>query len=189
MVGDAVDGWHLMAVLDTIAVFERWDDVDGQIAFAPFNGSAATVLTKASEPAAADPRSLYFGRTLERYRCRRGRARQALLTGDDDPDYEVAGCLAPLTNTAQFTFVGNAATDDKIVIDAAGRSPNFDPAVVEPGIRAHRDPRDMRHGLAGGWLPVVRFVYVDGLTTGGSTWASRHRMHHIHIRSLPYGTG
>src|SRR3569623_1912501 len=55
---------------------------------------------------------------------------------------------------------------DKVWFAYGGRSPNFDPAVFHPPIEQIRKDGKVLDGLAGGYLPVLRFVYpeADGYT-------------------------
>lgn len=87
-----------------------------------------------------------------------------ILARADDPDFEsVAPAFPPIRNIwgGTYNFLGAAETMDKVWFQYGGRSPNFDPAIYQPSIDTVRGKGQVRDGLVGGYLPILRFVYPE----------------------------
>ena len=92
-----------------------------------------------------------------------------ILERPGDPRYdEVARVFPPLRNVrlGTYDFIGTPGNFDKVNFNYGGRSPNFDPAVLQPSILEVRKAGKVWNGLVGGYLPAVRFVYPDA----GGAW-------------------
>ncbi|MHA7133617.1 hypothetical protein [Oerskovia turbata] len=174
-VGQTLDDWTLMAVLDTatppVAVFEDFTRLDGSIVVVDGEGLLVRELPKSAEPTWADPATLY-----------RGHDAATVLTSDDDilgaeilaqpgdPSYDdVAAVFPPIAKLADstisametYSFVGTPGNPDKIGVAYGGRTANFDPAVHVPAIDTIRSQGKVLDGLVGGWLPALRMVYPE----------------------------
>lgn len=165
--GETFSDWTLVEVIaggEPYAIFENFRQRDGRIVFVDTNG-VRLVLAKTSEASTVDRRTLYLGRTREQVLA----ADVDLLANDilgrgEDPSYEeVAGVFPPIRNVREgtFNFVGTPQTSQKIGFNYGGRTSYFDPAVYDDSIRRARELGRVRHGLVGGYLPVLRFVYPD----------------------------
>ncbi|HTE42964.1 MAG TPA: hypothetical protein VK629_19225, partial [Steroidobacteraceae bacterium] len=87
-----------------------------------------------------------------------------ILARPGDPTYaEVAAVFPPLQKirNGAFNFVGTPDTSEKIGFSIGGRTSYFDAAIHEPSIRRVRDENTVWHGLVGGYLPILRFVFPD----------------------------
>jgi hypothetical protein len=164
--GDRTGTWMLMAVAPgaegAVAVFEDFTVQLGAVVVVDEHGERRR-LTKSAEATSADPASLYAGRSLpEVLASAHDLLGRAVLAGGGDPDYaQVEACLPPITTLATHAFVGTRECPDKVAVGYGGRTENFDPAVLIPRATEIRAAGQVRDGLVGGWLPVLRFVYPD----------------------------
>jgi hypothetical protein len=143
-------------------VWEDFSSVTGSVTVVRPDGSAE-VWPKTAVPT-APTRPPYRGATLDEVmHSEHDLLGRQFLAGDADPDYdEVADALPPIRRMPQYAFLGSGHNADTVSVEYGGRSTNFDPAIVQPGIAAVRARSEVLDGLVGGWLPVVRFVYPDG---------------------------
>lgn len=165
--GERFGPWTLMEVVQgerPYAILEDFQRQDGRILFVDGTG-VRLELAKSLEPSNVDSKSLYLG--LSRAQIEASETdilAERILVASGDPDFNtVASVFPPLQNIASgtFTFIGTPDTSEKIGFAYGGRTSYFDPAVYEPSIRRIRDARTVSHGLVGGYLPVLRFVYPD----------------------------
>ena len=171
--GQRIGAWTLVASLATdppCAVFEDFEHMDGRLLFVDGRGVRLD-LGKTSEASFADPDSLHLGHTPEQIMASPLDLLGAQLLarrGADDPEYaEVAGVFSPIKKLRgdAHAFVGTPETSEKIAFQYGGRTPSFDPALVSPTVEAIRKAGHVRHGLVGGSLPVLRYVYPDSRTS------------------------
>jgi len=173
-IGRQVGRWTLMGVVRAedgpIAIFEDLGREAGRMVFVR-PAEVVAELPKTSEPTyAVDPSKLYRGHTLDEvFESATDLLGQEILNRPGDPGYsEVAACFPPLRRASMtHTFVGTRENADKVGFDYGGRTSHFDPAVYVPAIRRIRSEGKVWHGLVGGWLPVLRFVYPES----DSTWS------------------
>ena len=167
--GGRTGPWTLMEVIgagaERIAVFEDLRRENGRMIFVR-PGSVVADLSKSLEPTfPLEPAKLYRGHTLnEVFDSATDLLGQEILAKPGDPEYEeVAACFPPLRRGSMtHTFVGVRENSDKVGFDYGGRTSHFDPAVYVPAIRRIRNEGKVWHGLVGGWLPILRFVYPQG---------------------------
>ena len=165
--GQSVGKWSLMAVVrgapgDRLAVFEDFSQTNGHLLFVDAKGVKLN-LPKSSEPTRADPKSLYRGHSLDEvFKSERDLLGDEILAQPRDPDYaEVAACFPPISKMYTSTFVGTHDCMEKVGVFYGGSTPNFDPVAYIPAIRKVCDEGRVLHGLVGGWLPTLRFVYPE----------------------------
>lgn len=165
--GQRLGDWTLMEIVPGSAPFVVLEDFgrkDGRMLFVTAVG-ATTSLPKTLEPSRVDPKTLYLGRTRDEVASSDADLlANTLLAKAGDPTYEeVASAFPPLQKirAGVFSFVGAPYTSEKIGFSIGGRTSYFDPAVHDASIRRIRDAGDVWHGLVGGHLPVLRFVYPD----------------------------
>jgi hypothetical protein len=167
--GGRVGAWTFMAAIPgepPCAVFEDFQHQDGRLLFVDARG-VRLALDKSSEPSFAGPEGLLLGHTPQQIvDSPRDLLADELFArrGADDPEYaEVAGVFAPIPRLRGdvHAFVGAPETSEKVAFGYGGRSPSFDPALVSPEVEAVRKAGRVWHGLVGGSLPVLRFVYPD----------------------------
>lgn len=153
----------MATIEDGTAIWEDFSSHEGGLAFVRPDGST-DIWPKTAVGAGATPSTTGRGTTLDEVlHSDHDVLGRRMLEGEADPEFgKVADALPPIRRMPQYAFVGTDHNADKTVFERGGRSPNFDPAIVEPGIAAARDRDDVLDGLVGGWLPVVRFVYQDG---------------------------
>ncbi len=176
-VGDEFQGWRLAQTLhepEPIAILERELDRWGLIVYLGRQGVVAEVrkavgrLEAIRQPYVRFPAD-YFEQLLASNED--VLARKVLASGDD-PSYEnVAGYLAPL---AAYTFLGSPESAKKYVVQpdgAIGTLPNrwgadkaletvlFDPNEVLPQWNPATDPRTVKQGVLGGYLPAVNYGF------------------------------
>ncbi len=167
--GEVVEGYTYMGSCSyrgkSAAVLEDFRTPTGEILICGPQGVLAT-LKKSMESTYADPKSLYRGHSLQEVlQSDHDLLGTEILRKGHDPAYaEVAACLSPIVQMETHTFVGTPNTFDKIGTQYGGRTANFDPAVFDPDIRACIQAKKVAHGLVGGWLPAVRFVYPTSAT-------------------------
>jgi hypothetical protein len=173
--GGRIGSWTLMGVTEAadgkFAIFEDLRKEGGRMVFADKSGVVAE-LPKSLEPTfPLEPSKLCYGHTLkEVFDSPADLLGEETLAKAGDPQYEdVAACFPPLLRgTETFTFVGTQENSDKVGFNSGGRTSHFDPAVYVPAIRKIRDSGKVWHGLVGGWLPVLRFVYPE---EDAGTWS------------------
>jgi hypothetical protein len=165
--GQRLGDWTLMEIVPSSSpyvVLEDFSRKDGRMLFVTTNG-ITTSLPKTLEPSTVDPRTLYLGHTLEQVTASdTDLLANTLLAKPGDPSFEeVASAFAPLQKirAGVFSFIGTPATSEKVGFSIGGRTSYFDPAVHDASIRRIRDGGDVWHGLVGGYLPILRFVYPD----------------------------
>ncbi len=162
-----VGEWTLMEVLpgDRAAVLESFGD-DGRLVFIDQQGGVLLDFPKTAETTLAPPGSLYLGHSLAEVKNAATDLLGAeILARPGDPDYaQVAGVFPPIRRVRAniYSFIGTPRNPDKVYFNDGGRTPNFDPAVYQPSSRRVRDAGQVRDGLVGGWLPVLRFVFPEG---------------------------
>ncbi len=168
-VGERLDSWTLMQVVTTTtrptaryAVLEDFARQDGQLVFADASG-VRLALPKTSERTSGDPAKFYLGHTIDEVMSSStDLLGKEILAKPDDPDYEdIAAALPPIRKMNTYSFLGTPATFDKVGFNYGGRTANFDPAPYYPPIAAIRDQSEVRDGLVGGYLPILRFVYPE----------------------------
>jgi hypothetical protein len=165
-VGQHIGSWTLMALLKEpagpLAVLEDITKDIGNIVYLGKNGSFLT-LSKTAEPTSVSKNTLYAGHTLKEIGdSKTDLLSPSLLPGDDDPIYaDVAAALPPLRVPS---FVGTPYGDDKPTWDYGAFSDEIyvDLGKLFPEIQQSRQRQDVREGLIGGWLPVLRFVFPAG---------------------------
>ena len=167
--GQRLGSWTFITGLATeppCAVFEDVEHRDGRILFVDARGIRLD-LGKTSEASAAEPKSLYLGHSTQALQASPVDILGAEILarhGADDPEYtEIASVFAPIVKLRSdaTAFVGTPETSEKVAFGYGGRTPNFDPALFSPSVEGVRNAGGVRHGLVGGWLPVLRFVYPD----------------------------
>ena len=168
-IGEHVGNWTLMQVVTSTgfpsprcAVFEDFVHENGQLIFADENG-VKLALSKTSEPTSADPEKLFLGHTIQEVM-----SSPTDLLGDEilakpsDPKYaDIAVAFPPIRKMSTYTFLGTPENFDKVGFAYGGRTANFDPAPYYPPIAAIREKGQVRDGLVGGDLPILRFVYPE----------------------------
>jgi len=167
-IGESMSGWTLMQVISTgaaerCAILEDFAHQDGRIVFLGRSGVLLS-LPKTSEPTAEDPTRLYLGHTIDEViKSDTDLLGAEILSKAGDPQYaDVAAALPPITRKMNtYSFLGTPGNMDKVWFNYGGRTPNFDPAPYDPAITAIRDRDQVRDGLVGGYLPVLRFVYPE----------------------------
>lgn len=171
--GQRVGRWTLMAVVGgdaPYAVLEDFSRMDGELVIVDTDGVRLS-LPKSSEATAPDQGGTYLGHALDQVMASpHDLLAAAVLDGHRDPDYaRIARALPPITKVhgGSYGFLGTPDTFDKVPFAYGGRSPNFDPAIYQPSVDAVRKRGQVRDGLVGGDLPVIRFVYpeADGAWT------------------------
>lgn len=165
--GDRFGAWTVMAIVrgdQQLVVLEDFTSRSGNILFVDASG-VRFELTKTLEPSAVDPKTLYRGHTHREIETSdRDLLANEILAQPGDPTYEdVASIFPPLQKirNGMFNFIGTPNTSEKIGFSIGGRTSYFDPAVYEPSIRRVRDNNSVWHGLVGGYLPILRFIYPD----------------------------
>lgn len=163
--------WTLMEVVSgsrPFVVLEDFQNRDGRLLVVDASG-VTTTLGKTLEPSSVDPKTLYLGRTLEQVSASDNDVlANDILARAGDPQYEtVASVFPPLQRIASgtFSFVGTPDTSEKVGFLYGGRTSYFDPAVFDESIKRVRDDARVGHGLVGGHLPIMRFVYPDSADT------------------------
>ena len=172
-VGDHLGDWKLMQILEAkagtnsgsaskYAVLEDFVHENGSLVFADTTG-VTLELPKTSEPTSADSSSLYLGHTADDVmNSPRDLLGDAILAKPGDPNYdEVASAFPPIRKMNTYSFVGTRENIDKVGFVYGGRSPDFDPAPYYPPIAEIRERGQVRDGLVGGYLPIMRFVYPE----------------------------
>lgn len=87
-----------------------------------------------------------------------------VLANGRDPDYaQIAGAIAPIQmlKSDTFDFLGGLLTSEKVGFTYDGKSPSLNPAIYQASITPVQKARRVWHGLVGGYLPIVRFVYPE----------------------------
>ena len=87
-----------------------------------------------------------------------------VLASGRDPDYgQIAGAIAPIQRLKSdtFDFLGGLETSEKVGFTYDGKSPSLNPAIYQASITPVQKARRVWHGLVGGYLPIVRFVYPE----------------------------
>jgi hypothetical protein len=165
--GQRWGGWTLMQVVSgesPYAVFEDFEHRDGHISFVDAHGVRLD-LAKTLESSRAEGR-LYLGLSPQSVAASAtDLLGSQILAAPGDPSYaEVAQVFPPIAKIKAdtFDFLGAPESLEKIAFSYGGRTPNFDPAVYQPSIDAVRKAGGVWHGLVGGDLPVLRFVYPEG---------------------------
>ncbi|MFH1265947.1 MAG: hypothetical protein ABIK89_09470, partial [Planctomycetota bacterium] len=178
-VGGEFHGWRVTETLDEpepVVVLEREFDRWGLIVYLGREGVVAEVrkavgrLEAIQRPHVRFPAD-YFDELLASEED--VLARKVLASGRD-PSYEnVAGYLAPLQ---AYTFLGSPESAKKYIVQpdgAIGTFPNrwgvnkaletvlFDPKDVLPPGDPASDPRTVKQGLLGGYLPAVNYGFWD----------------------------
>jgi hypothetical protein len=166
--GARLGPWTLMEVMgegeERVAVFEDLQREEGRMVFVRASGVVADLPKSLEATFPVEPAKLYRGHTLEEvFDSTTDLLGQEILARPGDPQYEdVAVCFPPLRRGSMtHTFVGVRENSDKVGFDYGGRTSHFDAAVYVPTIRRIRDAGKVWHGLVGGWLPILRFVYPE----------------------------
>jgi hypothetical protein len=184
-VGEHAGQWTLVYVDrgESYAVLEDFVHRDGHLRYVDARGVRLD-LPKALESSAADPSTLLLGHTPQQVRdSATDLLGDEILATPGDPDYErVASVFAPMRKLSEgmYTFVGSTLTFDKVWLTYGGRSPNFDPVTWQPSIDAVVKSGNVWHGLVGGYLPAVRFVFpeADGAWTEMLVFAPDRLVNH-----------
>ena len=169
-VGQSAGDWTLMSVIDAsanpakrYAILEDFTHADGRILFVG-TGGLELDLPKTSEATSQDPSKLYLGHTIDEIRqSAADLLGKEILAKSGDPRYEdVAAAFPPIgSKMTTYSFLGTPQTMDKVGFNYGGRTANFDPAPYYPPIAAIRERGEVRDGLVGGYLPILRFVYPE----------------------------
>jgi len=168
-VGEHLGNWTLMEIVKgtargsvQCAVLEDFAEQNGRLIFADSRG-VKLALPKTSEATSADPARLYFGHTMnEILNSPTDLLGGEVLAKPGDPEYDdIAAAFPPIRNMGTYTFLGNHGNFDKIGFGYGGRTANFDPAPYDPPIVTIRERGEVRDGLIGGYLPILRFVYPE----------------------------
>jgi len=137
---------------------------DGQVLFVDASG-VRLQLGKSAESTEDTTGGLYAGLTEAQVKASAtDLLGNAILSNPGDPQYdEVAAVFPPLRNLrlGTYDFIGTPGNQDKVNFQYGGRSPNFDPAVLQPSILDIRKAGKVWNGLVGGYLPALRFVYPE----------------------------
>ncbi len=165
--GERFGDWTLMETVPAdggFVVLEDFTRLDGRMLVVDAQGVRLD-LPKTAEITADETGGLHLGHSRAEVAASDGDLLgRVVLGGDADPDYEtVAKAFPPLRHIwgDTYNFLGSPETMDKVWFQYGGRSPNFDPAVYQRSIETVRKAEQVRHGLVGGWLPVLRFVYPE----------------------------
>jgi hypothetical protein len=165
--GERFGAWTVMEVVlgeRPFVVLEDFTSKRGHLLLVDASGVRMN-LPKSLEASTVDPKTLYRGHTQREVESSdRDLLANEILSKPGDPTYdEIAAVFAPLQKirNGAFNFVGTPDTSEKIGFSIGGRTSYFDPAVHEPSIRRVRDENAVWHGLVGGYLPVLRFVFPD----------------------------
>jgi hypothetical protein len=167
--GDHLGHWTLMQIVQsgtkaspTYAVMEDFYQQEGRLIFVGTDGVKLD-LPKASEPTWGDPAKIYRGHTVKEIMdSAPDLLGNEILAKPGDPEYdEVAAAFPPIRKIKTYSFVGTHETIDKVGFVYGGRTPDFDPAPYFPPIGGIRDKGQVRDGLVGGYLPILRFVYPE----------------------------
>lgn len=165
--GERLGAWTVMEVISgarPCAVVEDFEHRDGHMLFIDAEGVRLD-LAKTLESSRADPDKLYLGHSLEQIaESTSDVLGSQILASASEPEYdEIARVFPPIQKVKGDThgFVGAPDTFDKVGFGYGGRTPNFDPAAYQPSIEAVRKQGNVWHGLVGGYLPVLRFVYPE----------------------------
>ena len=168
-IGDHLGDWTLMQVIvvdgsdpEEYAVLEDFNHREGRMIFVDATGIELD-LPKTSESTSADPAKLYGGHTIEEVMSSpTDLLANEILTKPGDPEYgDVAAAFPPIRKMQTYSFVGTHDNIDKIGFEYGGRTPDFDPAPYYAPIAEIRQKGEVRDGLVGGYLPVLRFVYPE----------------------------
>jgi hypothetical protein len=168
-VGDHLGDWTLMQIgrantarPENYAILEDFNHLDGRLVVADAVG-VILELPKTSESTFAGNSTLYLGHSFEEVmRSPTDLLGAEILSKPGDPQYdEVAAALPPIRKMFTYNFVGTHDNIDKIGFEYGGRTPDFDPAPYSAPIAAIREKGQVRDGLVGGYLPIVRFVYLE----------------------------
>jgi hypothetical protein len=203
-VGDFFQGWQVMETLvepQPMVVLERNFDRWGLISFLGRDGVVAEIrksvgrLEKLERPFKKFP-AAYFQRLLA---SKEDVLASKVLSKKRDPSYEsVAGFLAPLQS---YTFLGAPDSVQKIIVErdgAIGLLPNrwgsnkklektfFDPASVLGLPDSFVEPRGMKLGRLGGYLPAVNYGYWSEANEDGwelCGFMEHHSPHSVWLRT------
>ena len=166
--GGTIGPWTLMSVFEAsdgpVAVFEDVSKEGGGIQFVRSRAVVADLPKSLEATFALEPSKLYRGHTLDEvFSSATDLLGQEILAKEGDPEYdEVAACFPPLRRGSMtHTFVGVRDNSDKVGFDYGGRTPDFDAAAYVRAIWHIRNEGRVWHGLVGGWLPILRFVYPE----------------------------
>lgn len=165
--GERAGSWTLVEIAgeaERYAVLENFAERDGRLLLVDQAGVRLD-LGKTSESTQADVSGLLLGHTAQQVMdSATDLLGREILARPGDPQYaDVERVFPPIrvVKADAHNFVGSPDTSEKIGFNYGGRTPNFDPAVVQPTIDAIRKAGRVRHGLVGGDLPVLRFVYPE----------------------------
>jgi len=170
--GAAHGEWTLVELVDDpdpFVILENFTDPDGPMLIVDASGIRER-FGKTSESTAQDIAAPYLGHSwAEVTESPTDLLGRDVLSRRGDPEYlRVASAFPPIRTLwgDTYNFLGTPQTMDKVWFAYGGRSPNFDPAVFHPPIEQIRKDGKVLDGLAGGYLPVLRFVYpeADGYT-------------------------
>lgn len=168
-VGEHMGDWTLMQVVITkspqvskYAVLEDFAHWDGALVFVTSAGIKFG-FRKSSESTSAAAGALYLGHTIDEVmKSPTDLLGDTILSKPGDPEYsEIASALPPIRSMNTYSFVGTHDNIDKVGFAYGGRSPDFDPAAYSPEIAAIRERGQVRDGLVGDYLPILRFVYPE----------------------------
>ncbi|HET8940123.1 MAG TPA: hypothetical protein VFN67_42065, partial [Polyangiales bacterium] len=165
--GERFDRWTLMALhlkKPAYAVLEEMKLDGGELVLIGERGPLAE-LQKTAESSEPKPSGYLLG--LSEAALRKAPSdvlADKLLASGRDPDYaHVAPVFAPtqVIKSDTFDFLGGLETSEKVGFTYGGRSPSFDPAIYQASIANVQKARRVWHGLVGGYLPILRFVYPE----------------------------
>jgi len=169
--GDVFITHTLVEIVDgDFVVLEDFRTLTGHIVLADKTGPRY-VLTKTAESAApaASP-------TLDAAQA----LTQQILADTADPNYDTIANVFPPIRTVEgdgYAWIGVPGHAVPVGVD--GRTAEFDPATVQPSIAQVRAADGTLSGLAGGYLPIARFVWPEGVawtellafvSFAGTTW-------------------
>jgi len=149
---------------DPFVVLEDFEDLSAPMLLVGRTGVQLS-LAKTAESTSLDIPRPYFGHSWrEVTESPTDLLGRDVLKQPGDPRYDrIASAFPPIRQLwgDTYNFLGTPDTMDKVWFLYGGRSPNFDPAIFHPPIEQIRKDGKVLDGLAGGHLPVLRFVYPE----------------------------
>lgn len=165
--GERFERWTVMAIHPAQPAYVVLEDlrVDGGTLLYLGADGPIVELPKTGEPSEHNASRYLFG--LSEAALRNSRSdllADKVLASGKDPEYtQIASAIAPiqLLKSDTFDFLGGLTTVEKVGFTYDGKSPSLNPAIYQASITAVQKARRVWHGLVGGYLPIVRFVYPE----------------------------
>jgi len=169
--GERFGRWTVMATQPAqrggqpaYAVLEDLRLEGGTLMYVGESGSLVE-LPKTGESSEQKPSGYLFGMTEATLRKSTSDVlADKVLASGRDPDYaQIAAAIAPiqLLKSDTFDFLGGLETSEKVGFTYDGKSPSLNPAIYQASVTQVQKDRRLWHGLVGGYLPIVRFVYPE----------------------------